>query len=42
MSTTTPNGYRPERFLAWCRWMRIYRKTNVSAMARAPIGLMNT
>jgi hypothetical protein len=34
MSTTTPKGYRPERFLAWCRWMRIYRRTYVSAFAK--------
>ena len=33
MSTTTPKGYRPERFLAWRRWMRIYRRTYVSAFA---------
>ncbi len=34
MSTTIPKGYRPERFLAWCRWMRIYRRTYVSAFAK--------
>lgn len=34
MNTTIPKGYRPERFLAWCRWMRIYRRTYVSAFAK--------
>ena len=34
MKKTMPKGYRPERFLAWCRWMRIYRRTYVSAFAK--------
>ena len=40
MTTTTPPGYRPDRFIAWCRWMRIYRKTRISINARPPIGII--
>ncbi len=33
MTTTTPPGYRPDRFIAWCRWMRIYRYRHIAKFA---------
>ena len=34
MKTTIPPGYRPDRYLAWARWMRLHRKTYVSARSK--------
>lgn len=31
---TVPDGYRPDRFLVWVRWARIYRKTLVSSRSK--------
>jgi len=39
--TTTPPGYHPDRYTAWCRWMRIYRKVNVSSLAPPPTGIID-
>lgn len=33
MTTTTPTGYRPDRYLVWVRYMRMHRKTLVSSRA---------
>lgn len=40
--TVVPDGYRPDRFLVWCRWCRIYRKTYVSARSKAEQPLITT
>jgi len=29
-----PQGYHSDRYLVWCRWMRIFRKTYVSARSK--------
>jgi len=34
MSTYTPRGWRPDRYIVWARYMRIYRRTYVSAFAK--------
>jgi len=40
--TTIPEGYRPDRFLVWARWMRLYRKTYVSARSKQEPSLIVT
>ena len=33
MTTCTPPGWRPDRYIVWARYMRIYRKTYIGARA---------
>jgi len=40
--TTTPQGYRPDRYLVWVRFMRLYRKTYVSARSKTEQPLIVT
>jgi hypothetical protein len=42
MKTTIPDGYRPDRFMVWCRYMRIHRKTLVSFRSKEPKPLIVT
>jgi len=40
--TIIPEGYRPDRYLVWVRFMRLYRKTYVSARSKAEQPLIVT
>lgn len=42
MKTIIPPGYKPDRFLVWCRWLRLHRKTYVSARSTQPKPLITT
>lgn len=41
VTTVTPKGYDPERYVEWCQWMFIQHGIKVSSRARAPRGSMD-